>query len=213
MRLYFALLFIGSHLLCFAQDSLASSPIVIPSLYFDYGKTFNSLFDGYRKTEGGLELTLDNSWQVIGELGHWSLEPESAIENGFYKVNGTYWRLGFGYIPSVKPDSRLGIGLRYGFASFVDQGNYTIAGGDSSNPALTEEFKRRDLSASWYELVFYSDKTINRWITLGFLVRLRRMNTYDKFQPVDVVTVPGYGRAQDRISPAVNLFLKIPLVK
>ena len=196
-----------------AQDSLARRPVVIPALYFDYGKALNSLFDGYQKTEGAIELVFDSRWQVIGELGHWNLEPSSAIENGYYRVNGTYTKLGFGFIPRVKPDSRLGIGFRYAFASFVDRGNYTLAGGNTFNPAVTEEFKRRDLAASWYEFVFYSDKTINRWITLGFLVRLRLMDKYDAFDPIDVNTIPGYGRAQDEISPALNLFLKIPLLQ
>jgi hypothetical protein len=213
----FAFLFFASVVAC-AQDSLSVSPVdstsakmVIPSFYLDYGKLLTAPSNFETKYEGGIELIFNDRWQLITELGIAELTPRSAYENGQYRSEGSYYRIGLGYVPKREKDrtSRLGIGIRYGKSSFEDQGGYVIESTSELQPDIEVSFDRRNLSATWWEMVFYSDKEMNNWLTLGFQFRVRMMQDYDRFEDVDIYAIPGYGRAQDNSIPAVNLFIKI----
>jgi hypothetical protein len=189
-------------------DTLKSKPLR-PALYIDYAKAISSAFPNNQRWEGGVEFMFLDRIQTIVEMGKWDVSPESAISNGEYQMDGTYMRYGVGYVPYVDAMSRIGLGFRYATATFSDQGNYTIVSGSELQPDFVESFDRINLTATWFEAVFYSDKEIKKWLTAGFTFRVRFMQSYDSFENPDVVIVPGYGRAQDKAVPAVNLFLKI----
>lgn len=189
-----------------AQDSL-SVKAVQPGIYFDYGKAIGSLDADALKIEGAVDVILKDKWQVVGEYGYWNMKPSWAIENGDYHVRGNYIRFGFGYIPKLNPESRIGIGVRYAASNFQDKGTYSFE--NDIQPTITEKFQRTEETANWYEVVMYSDKDVNKWLTMGFTFRLRFGLDYQSYEPVDIVTIPGYGRAQDKIVPAVNLFMKV----
>ncbi len=206
MRILVSILLIGILIPSFSQDSLSRK--VVPAIYFDYGKSIVSLEQNTLKLEGSAEVILSGKWQFVGEMGYWNLKPGSAIENGSYHVRGNYMRYGFGFLPWVSNESRFGVGVRFANSTYTDKVSYTITSDIQSD--AQESFKRIDQSANWYELVAYSDKKMNKWLTAGFNFRLRFGLTYEEQSPIDVVTIPGYGRAQDKIVPAMNLFVKIP---
>ncbi len=206
MRILISALLLGVLFPSFSQDSLSRK--LVPALYVDYGKAVGSLDVNALKLEGSAEVILLDKWQLVTEVGYWDLKPESAIENGSYQVWGNYARYGFGFLPWVSRDSRFGVGVRWANATYTDNVSYTIS--SDLQPADVENFKRIDQSANWYELVAYSDKKMNKWLTAGFNFRLRFGLTYEEQTPIDVVTIPGYGRAQDKMVPALNLFVKIP---
>jgi hypothetical protein len=189
------------------DDSVVHRPIR-PAIYLDYGKALSSAFPDNSRWEGGFELMFFNRVQGIVELGKWDVSPESVFSNGDYQMDGTYSRFGLGYVPYVDGQSRIGIGFRYATASFSDKGNYTILSTSAQQPDIVESFDRINLTATWMEVVVYSDKEINTWLTAGFNLRLRFMQSYDSFDTPDVQIIPGYGRAQDKRVPAFNLFLK-----
>lgn len=182
-----------------------------PGLYVDYGKLLNSVSSDHTKLEGGFEIIFWERVQLIMEFGDWSLSPSEIIENGDYYSEGGYWRYGLGYIPYVDAESRVGIGVRYGTSMFSESGNYQFEPVSGLQGAFAESFQRDELSASWYELVFYSDQKLNKWLTIGLTARLRFLESRDEFEPIDVQIIPGYGSPAGKRVGAVNLFLKIPL--
>lgn len=190
-----------------SQDSIPVKQL-IPAFYLDYGKILTLRSNYEKKYEGAFELILRDKWQFITEIGFSKLTPQSAFENGEYVSRGTYYRLGFGFVPHRDAGSRIGIGMRYANSSFSDRGNYLINSPTQLQPDIEENFDRIKLSANWWEAVVYSDLTMNDWLTVGFSFRIRFMNEYDRFEEIDVVSIPGYGRAQDKSVPAINLFLK-----
>ena len=193
-----------------AVDSTQSARIVQSGLYVDYGKLLSSIPANTSKMEGGIEFIFGEKWQLVGEYGQWKMSPEETIKNGDYTVEGSYSRMGIGYLPYVDDDSRIGIGLRYAIANFSEDIDYSYAPGSGLQDEVDESFPTRNSTASWYEAVFYSDKKLNRRITLGFTFRLRFINSRDEYDPIDVQKIPGYGRGGDKRTAAVNLFLKIP---
>lgn len=209
------LLFLLSASYLFAQeqevDSLANKRLVQFGAYLDYGKLLQTLDDDASKWEVGGEVLLDQKWQITGEYGQWKITPEAAIENGSYLMDGSYLRYGAGFIPYVDAESRLGIGLRYSQASFRDDVVVTFTPDSGLQEDLTENYDRRDLQATWYEVVFYSDKMLNKFLTVGFTARLRLLQDYDEQEGVDIQLIPGYGNPQGDRNFAINLFLKIPL--
>ena len=189
------------------QDSILVKAI-IPAFYFDYGKLFTMRSNFEKKYEGAFEVIIKDKWQVITEMGFSKLTPQSAFENGEYVSRGNYYRFGFGFVPHRDVGSRIGISMRYAHSSFSDKGNYLINSPSQLQPDTEENFHRINLSATWWEAVVYSDLAMNDWLTVGFNFRVRFMKEYDQFEEIDVVSIPGYGRAQDKNVPAINLFLK-----
>jgi len=205
---FFTLLFVIP-LLSWAQDedTIQVKPVT-PAFYLDYGKAVGSILPENQKWEGGFELIFLDRFQSIVEVGKWDMNPD-VIENGNYWVEGTYLRLGVGYMPYVDPTSRIGLGFRYATSTYSDRGNYIILSESELQPDIVQPFSRTNLTATWYEAVFYSDKSLNKWLTLGFTFRVRFMQSYDVYDDPNTMTIPGYGRAEDKTVPALNLFLKI----
>ncbi len=192
-------------------------------LVWDYGKTALLWTDFETKTEVGVETLLFEKIQFIGEYGFAELNPPDAYQNGTYQSNGSYYRVGIGYLTNVDQRNKIGIGFRYAQASFDDNATFIIGSDSDLNEAFEEGFSRRDLIATWYEIVLTSEKylllnknnqesSLNNLISIGFLFRYRIMSAYDRFAPLDVYAVPGYGRTLNKRVPALNLILKINLL-
>lgn len=191
-------------------DTTSFRRTLIPSIYIDYGKLLTLPSSQETKYEGGIELLFLEKYPLILEAGSATLNPDQAFANGTYESTGVYYRVGTGFYSQFKPKNKLGLTFRYG-ASMFDESGRTI----SESPSGTQEadIRRLDrggsLSASWFEAVIYSDRTINDLLSIGINIRLRVLIDYDEQSPVDVYAIPGYGRSFDNSIPAANLFLKV----
>ena len=67
---------------------------------------------------------------------------------------------------------------------------------------------RQGIKANWYSIIMGSEMQLSRNVFLGWKFRLRFLESHDLQFPIDVYTVPGYGRAEDKTIPSVNLFAK-----
>ncbi|WP_425391769.1 DUF6048 family protein [Ekhidna sp.] len=211
------LLFISSLILisgfCFAQpeeaDSLSSKRLLTPSLYLDYGKLLTIPVDFETKYEGGIELLFLEKFPLIVEIGQATLNPEGAYSNGTYESEGTYYRIGTGYISQFKPKNKIGISFRYASSTFNESGRIFIESTTGAQDNFIQNIKRSDLNATWYELVVYSDRRLSDLFSIGLNLRLRVLMDYDEQEDIDVYSIPGYGRTIDDTIPAANLFLKV----
>jgi len=210
MKIAITLLSLLAGTMAFSQDSLKQVKVISPSLYLDYGKGLAAFSHQETKWEGGFELLFFDKWQTIVEVGYGQLKPEAALQNGDYMTEGNYYRLGAGFMPEVDKGSRLGIGFRYAVARFEDEVSYSFESPSALQDPLTESTIRNNLSANWFEAVFYTDRSLNSWLDMGLTFRMRFMNTRDRTNDVvGIYTIPGYGRAEDKSIPAFNLFVKI----
>lgn len=194
-------------------DSISENhyPLLRPAIYIDYGKLLTLPFKFETKLEGGVELLIKNKIPLIAEVGYGKLRPESAYDTGFYESKGMYLRLGSGYFIQMNPKNKIGLTFRFAVAKFTEYAeNITRDKGLPTELQWTKVDNRKDMLADWGELVIYSDKKINRFLSLGMNLRLRILFSYSKTSP-DVHTIPGYGRTFDKTIPAVNLFVKIGL--
>ncbi len=224
------LLYISSFLLiwqCYSQadsvavDSLQEEKVrfIQPSFSFDYGKALVSVAGFEQKYEGAFTLLFFDNYYLTGEIGTGDLEPKNGIENGKYRSEGNYFRIGGGYLKAINSTSKLGLGVRYAKSSFNDQGEYYVESQSGSQDDYSERFERKQLEARWVEMVLTSESfvrfkksepeaRINRLFSLGFHLRLRVMSSYDRYSPIDVYSVPGFGRTINNPNLALNLFLK-----
>ncbi len=215
-----------SQAIAIAADSLVSETkkAIAPAFHIDYGKLGTLPFDFENKVEGGLILTLFSKIEVVGEYGYWNKDSKQAIENGTYNSTGSYWRLGAGFsLPFNTPTSQIGLGFRYGQSAFDDRGSYDITSGTNLTESFSASFSRQNLSATWLSAVLTSmanfsiakrkpEASINHLFRLGVQIRWRFLRSYDKVQaetdPIEVYTIPGYGRTLSNNTVALNLFLR-----
>ncbi|WP_436516732.1 DUF6048 family protein [Ekhidna sp. To15] len=198
---------------CFAQteeaDSVVVKRTVSPSLYLDYGKLFTIPTNFETKYEGGVELLFLQKFPVIIEVGQAKLSPEGAYSNGIYESEGFYYRIGTGYYSQFLAKNKIGISLRYASSSFSENGRIFIESPSGTQNDFIQNIVREDLKATWYEVVVYSDQKLTDLFTIGVNLRLRILAEYDEQSPVDVYSIPGYGRSFDKTIPAANFFLKV----
>lgn len=196
-----------------AQDSLQSAPARRPFLSagavsIDYGKLFGQFLDSESKLEAGGQVEFKGRYVVIGEFGHAQLTPNGAYQHTDYQSEGSYFRIGLGYKIDITPKNNLYFSARYARASFSDQGVINITSASGIFADIEDPFDRTGLSAQWYEAVMSSEARLWKGLSAGFHLRLKIMDKYDKQEPLDVYSVPGYGRTFDRSIPALNLYLK-----
>lgn len=173
-------------------------------------KPLSYLVDFEDKYEASLGLMFYNKVTISGEYGFASLTPKQAIENGYYKSEGNYFRIGADYHKALNPQDQLYIGLMYGQSTFFDEYNYRIESTlweDYQSPT----FIRKNQTASWYELILGSERTYGKYFLLGFKVRLRIKNQFEQHEVVHTFTIPGFGYADRTIMPAANIYLKFRL--
>ncbi|XOV95141.1 MAG: DUF6048 family protein [Bacteroidota bacterium] len=208
-----------------AQDTVPDTTIIErtkfirPSLYFDYGKAITKLIGYEDKLEVAGSVLLLGQYEIIGELGNATLSPPESYTNGNYSASGNYYRIGAGYLGTFKSDFAIGLSARYAVSKFSDQGFIEIQGESGIDNSYSRPFGSPDLEARWWELVLTSEKKIkfnkenlsawyNDVFSIGFFLRMRFLVTYDKRSPIDVYSVPGYGKTIDNSTPAFNLFVK-----
>lgn len=196
--------------------------LISTAIRLDYGKLLTLASNFESKVEGGVELLVQGKIPVIIEAGKAILSPSEALGNGFYESEGMFYRAGLGYYRQRTPKEGIGVYLLYGSSQFDEKGSFTLESPSGSQPPLDGELKREGISANWWEIAFYTDRKLtlntkqpenklNQLFSLGIEISYRRLIDYDSFSPIDVYSIPGYGRAFDKSIPAVNLLFKITL--
>lgn len=215
-------------LVLISQSSLAQEEVdtarvirpIIPSLYIDYGKLVTYGLPFEKKIEIGAELLIQEKIPIIIEYGTATLNPNKVYANGFYESQGSYLRIGTGFYSQWLPKNKIGITGRYGISSFDEKATVSTDAPLNLESTLTNSFQRTSLSASWLELVLYTDAKLfstdkyadtilQDLLVIGMNLRYRYLLNYDLQTPDDVHSIPGYGRSFDNHIPAVNLFLKV----
>lgn len=198
---------------------VAPPRFVQPSFFFDYGKAVVTAIGDEKRYEGALTFLFFDHYYLVGEYGVAELAPENAIVNGSYHSDGSYYRIGGGYLAPINATSRLGLSVRYARSTFEDRGEIIVVSQSGIQEEYRRTFDRKNLEARWVELVLTSEinlqvnkknpeAKINQLFSLGFHFRLRFMSAYDRFSPVDVYSVPGYGATLNNPNPALNLYLR-----
>ncbi|UXX78026.1 DUF6048 family protein [Reichenbachiella carrageenanivorans] len=177
----------------------------------DYGKLFGQFLKTESKFEFGGQLEFRNKLILVGEYGFATLNPNGAYQNTDYQSEGNYFRVGLGYKIDMSAKNNIYFSARYARAAYSDKGTIDIASASGIYDDLMESFYRRDLSAQWFEVAMSSEARLWKGLYAGFHLRLRIMDKYDEQEPLDVYSIPGYGRTFDRSIPALNLYLKYAL--
>lgn len=205
------------------EDSTTTVPArraFIPSIYLDYGKLLTLPTNFESKVEVGAQILIAEKIPFIVEVGTATLTPESAYANGSYESSGNYFRVGTGIVSAIDAKNNIGLSFRYASSTFDESGEYTIESESGKQDDYNQIIDRKDLYATWYEAVLFSERKIifknsegdeRNWnpLSFGFNFRLRILSSYDSFEPVDTYAIPGYGRSFDKVVPAMNLFLKV----
>lgn len=218
--LLFLLLFVCSQ--SFGQDSLQvldepedislSMPFLSSiAVSVDYGKLAAQFLNTESKYEFGGQVEFKDRIVLIGEYGFSTLTPNGAYQNTEYTSEGNYFRVGLGYKIDFTAKNNLYFSARYARSSFKDKGTLDVTSASGLYDDLLQPFVRDDLTAQWFEIVMSSEAKLWKGLYAGFHLRLRIMDKYDEQEPLDVYTIPGYGRTFDKSIPAVNLYLKYAL--
>ncbi|SHJ66944.1 hypothetical protein SAMN04488028_101849 [Reichenbachiella agariperforans] len=195
-----------------ASDSTRMPVLSSASILVDYGKLATGLFmESETKYEGGVQLEFWNKLVLIGEYGMARLEPRGAYVNANYVSEGSYYRVGLGYKIDMNPKNNFVFSVRYGNSTYSDSGEAVIESASGLYDPFVLPFERQEVSAFWTEIVMSSERRIWKGLYTGFHVRLRVMVDYDDQAPLDVFSIPGYGRTFDKSVPAFNLYIKYSL--
>lgn len=173
-------------------------------------KPLSYLVDFEDKYEAGLGVFFYNKLMVSGEYGFGSLTPSKAIENGYYKSEGNYFRIGVDYYKELNPKDDLYFGFRYGSVQFFDEYQYIVPSSlwnDYKSPLFT----RKGQTANWYELILGSERSYGKYLLLGLKIRIRVLGKFDQHSDVETFAIPGYGYANRPVMPAANIYLKFRL--
>lgn len=206
------------------QDDLPDTTTVVrpitPSIYLDYGKLATYPLSFESKFEVGAELLFKEKIPMIVEFGTATLNPTKVYANGSYQAQGVYFRVGSGFYSQWKPKNKIGLTARYGSSTFDEEATISSDSPINIETSLSDSYQRSDVTASWLELVLYSDAKmftaakfedsfLKDVFVVGMNIRFRYLLNYDLQTPDDVYAIPGYGRSFDDHLPAVNLFLKV----
>lgn len=194
-----------------AMDSVVAVPkrFLTPSIYIDYGKMLTLISNFETKYEGGIELLINEQFPICLEVGLATITPESAFSNGDYESSGMYYRIGAGYVSQWNPKNKLGIGFRYGSSVFDESARIQLESPTGIQEPEIITVEEKDQSASWGEIVVYSDRKLNNFLSIGLNLRLKILAQYSPNEPIDVYAIPGYGRSFEKTNPGANLFFKI----
>ncbi|MDG1105842.1 MAG: DUF6048 family protein [Cyclobacteriaceae bacterium] len=190
-----------------------------PRMYWDYGQTLMLWQERSQKYEGGLEWLLFDKVQIFAEAGYRKIIPNNLYKNIDYQSEGHFYRLGIGYLAYLDEVNRLGLGMRYAESSFKDEGVIFI-NSETINSPMRNNFERSDLQATWMEIVLNSEKQLrlkkdapasywNKFFSIGIMIRYKMLLDYPSYQPIEVFSIPGYGRLINKRNLGFNLFLKI----
>ena len=196
-------------------DSLAVKPKVniktAFQIFIDYGKFLTIPTDFETKYEAGVAFQMKNKLVLVAHAGQAELHPGSAIENGEYTVKGQYFKGGINYLIPLDNTNKFYIGGRYAMSTYDESGRYEIS--SPLWPNITRSFERKDLSATWAEVVFGTEKKLKNphWLiggTFALRILIDHDTVEDDSEPVETFAIPGYGRAFDSTEPAINVYIK-----
>jgi len=188
-------------------------------MYWDYGQTLMLWQERSQKYEGGLECLLFDKVQIFAEAGFRKIIPNNLYKNIDYQSEGRFYRLGIGYLAYLDEVNRLGLSMRFAESSFKDEGVIFI-NSETINSPMRNNFERSDLQATWMEIVLNSEKQLklkkdapasywNKFFSIGIMIRYKMLLDYPSYQPIEVFSIPGYGRLINKRNLGFNLFLKI----
>jgi hypothetical protein len=205
-----------------AQDTTHFRPkLISPQLYWDYGKTATYWTNFESKTELGLGLLILDNYELSAEYGFATLHPDNAFENIDYTVDGSYYRIGMGYMGNVDPKNRIGLEFRYASGQFEDHGTIQYITNSGYNDPYVSNFSRPGLNANWMELNLVTQRYLvlkksepehwlNKKLSIGVKFRYRKKLSATKLDEIpDYYAIPGFGRATAKSLLAVNFFLKL----
>ena len=150
---------------------------------------------------------------------YWDYGQTLMLWQERYQTEGRFYRLGLGYLAYLDDVNRLGLGVRFAESSFKDEGVIFINSKTINSP-MRDDFKRSDLQATWIEIVLNSEKQLrlkkdvpssywNKFFSIGIMIRYKMLLDYPSYQPIEVFSIPGYGRLINKRNLGFNLFLKI----
>ena len=187
-------------------DTITTPFIKNLELFIDYGKLLTLPFDFEKKGLLGAGIYFKGNIGISLEAGYGRLIPKNVYKNTDYRIEGLYATAGFNYLYEYDPGTRLYLGARYAKSMFSDRGDFTVQSPLWND--YTGTFERKNLNADWAEFIIGSEATWKGNLYLGFIFRFRIMIDYPRFNDIDLYTVPGYGRAADKSTPAVNVYVK-----
>ena len=189
-----------------SQDTLSHPTIQSIEVYIDYLKLIGMAFPNEKKAEVGLKIVTGINLGLFLEAGYALKTPEDYIYNGSYEVNGYYGRLGLSYNYGFLPDVNFFAGFNYALSKYEDEATVIIE--SSLWDDYSEKYTRENLEAQWTEIIIGSESRWKSNFFLGFMFRFRIMIDHDNFSPIEVYTIPGYGRSFAKTVPSLNLFIK-----
>jgi hypothetical protein len=194
------------------EDSVSTGSPPRLFLSIDYGKIATLPTNFETKIEGGLGFRVGKHLMPVIYSGTSTLQPDNAIVNGTYQSKGWYFRAGLEYIFSLDLRNNLIFGARYGQSFFNEELTYVIESELFDN--LTGSAERYDLGAAWTEVVVGSEMQLGEGpFFVGGYFTFRILVNRDEFEPFDTERIPGYGRTVDKTVPALQLYLKLALIR
>ena len=175
-------------------------------ILFDYLKLVSLASSGEMKLEGGLGYISKINVSINTEFGYGEKTPEDFYKNAEYKVSGYYGRVGISYYYPYNPGVNFIIGVKYAMAQYEDEAIFSVL--SSLWDDLNGSINRKELEASWAELILGSESSVRGNLYFGFTFRMRFLIQADNFDPFEVYSIPGFGRSFDTIVPALNLYVK-----
>lgn len=176
-------------------------------LSLDYGKLITLASEFESKWSAGIGYRYKNKVMLTVSGGMSSLDPKNAYQNGSFHAEGKHGSISLNYIVTVKAQNYLYFGAGYGVSMYEDKYSYSI--GNSIWPVASESQTRTDLQADWAFVNIGTEKLLKiKGLYLGGVFSIRKLLSYDEFEPVDTYAIPGYGRTTDSTVPALNLYIK-----
>ena len=221
MKIFLLFIFSITSFILYSQDvsgidsteNIENKNTVSFAIMVDYGKILTLPFKFENRIEGGFQGVFLKKYLVALALGTSTLSARQAYTNGNYQSKGNYFRLGIGYLAPLDAKHDFEIGLRYGNSTFDEKIEYVLESKSGIQSTFIDRQDRHQLNARWWEIVFYTDKKINKLFSIGMYINFRFLLDYTSFYPLDVYAIPGYGRSFDKVVPAVNLVMKVKLTE
>lgn len=204
LKLIISLIYTLSPLLAFSQVDSTGVKRNAFEVQINYSKFISYLTNFEEKLEAGAGLLLFDHFRVSFNYGTAKIQPKKAFDNATYRSEGDYFRLGIEYQGRLRQGFFLSIGVGYAQSEFNDHITTII------NSNFFEEYivDRQGIKANWYSIIAGSEMQLSKNLLLGWKFRLRFLESHDRQFPIDVYTVPGYGRAEDKSIPSINLYAK-----
>ncbi|MDZ7606219.1 MAG: DUF6048 family protein [Cyclobacteriaceae bacterium] len=189
-------------------------------LKVDYGKLLMAWTKFETKLEAGINVRFFERMVLVTEFGSMELNPLKAYDNAvYYSVTGQYARAGLDYYTSYNPTSFYFGGLRYGMSQFSDEGEFLIESDYFED--YSEGFGSDNIQASWMEIVIGTETFLNvgkkkkenakNRLLLGWNGSLRFLTDFTNREQIPIYSIPGYGRTFNKVTPALNFYVKFRL--